>query len=110
MARSHGEDIWPARLARRRVPNAEKAYWRVHIELVLRCDRKGCDSTYDGRWRDPTKICGESKGEIKKCAKKMGWIFHKDGTTTCPFCNIDGKSERDGQPSSSSYDSITQQC
>lgn len=25
--------------------------------------------------------------QARKTARKMGWIFHKNGRTTCPYCN-----------------------
>lgn len=42
----------------------------------------------------PVQIVADGKNcyaEVRRIARKRGWIFHKDGTTTCPLCNKDKK-------------------
>lgn len=41
----------------------------------------------------PYQIIGETSGECRKAARKLGWKLHGDGTATCPKCVARAKRE-----------------
>jgi hypothetical protein len=44
----------------------------------------------------PHQFITETAGQAKAQAKRRGWIFHRDGTATCPKCAqaVKGKDPR----------------
>ena len=36
----------------------------------------------------PTEV--ETRGEAIAVMRRRGWIYHRDGTATCPICNPKG--------------------
>lgn len=39
----------------------------------------------------PHQFIGRTDADVKRQAKKRGWVFHPDGTATCPKCVEDLK-------------------
>lgn len=40
----------------------------------------------------PHNFYGRNRAEVRRDARAMGWVFHKDREVTCPLCNPRRKS------------------
>jgi len=60
--------------------------------LDLYCDRELDKTKVDGTtiWRHniswPAQFVGHTYYQCKRQAQKDGWVFHRDGTHSCPDC------------------------
>ena len=65
--------------------------WAGCYALDLYCDKENKDHEY-GEF--PHQYCHEYGNVCRKAAKKAGWVFHRDGTQSCPKCS--GKKVKNG--------------
>jgi hypothetical protein len=56
--------------------------------LDLYCDRhKGPQFDHEkGERVDFVSIPGQDRSECMKTARSLGWIFHREGSVSCPAC------------------------
>lgn len=72
--------------AERRFAGARKADpipWVGCYTLDLYCDREKCPNRFN---QGPAEYTEGTGRKCRRGARKDGWVFHRDGTTTCPAC------------------------
>ena len=68
-------------------------------DLDLYCDRQNRQHGFE---EFPHVYTDEYGARARKAARKDGWVWHRDGTLSCPMCS--GKKTESAKPSEHSGD------
>ena len=69
-------------------PNPKANMFVEGYDLHMYCRWENPRHNYDDF---PQQFAGSHRADTRKQAKKVGWIFHRDGYATCPKCAKDMK-------------------